>query len=356
MDAPLIGELLDPEQTYAEVSLPIFTQKLEEIFKDLRKFGDTSLEVETGNCCGLSCCPELIRTAYRFVGNHTRHYIDFRFIIELTEDGKDHRIKDIFECFSFKGRETKDWYGTQVMLTIYNDEESGFYLSPDEVIHTEIALKADAEIFDFKNSIPLDEVEYWILKYRPTFLFIHENNVQQPDRFLRWNSFFHTYLDMEQYLSFFQKWEKTLAVEACKLDYEIHEDFLIDVIQEAERILVEEEKDYLLQELMAEEPYKLMYCSKPFVGEAADNFSASWHWLKPRQEAMVKKYYALTETETDSYLEEFSYSVGELRLLTFHLDIREKAKKRKGYIPFGLGEKTFDELRKVEDNWGKYLD
>lgn len=68
---------------------------------------------------------------------------------------------------------------------------------------------------------------------------------------------------------------------------------------------------------------------------------------------MVKKYYALTETETDSYLEEVDYLVGELRLLTFHLDIREKAKKRKGYIPFGLGEKTFDELKKVEENWGK---
>jgi predicted ferric reductase len=91
------------------------------------------------------------------------------------------------------------------------------------------------------------------------------------------------------------------------------------------------------------------------VGELADNFSLSWRWLKPRQEAMVKKYYALTETETDSYLEEVDYLVGELRLLTFHLDIREKAKKRKAYIPFGLGEKTFDELKKVEDKWGKYL-
>lgn len=275
MDAPLIGELLDPDQTYAEVSLPIFTQKLDEIFRDLRKFGDTFLEVETGNCCELICCPELIRTAYRFVGNHTRNYIDFRFIVELTEDGKDLRIKDIFECFSFKGHETKDWYGTPVMLTIYNDEESGFYLSPDEVIHTEIALKADAEIFDFKNSIPLDEVEYWILKYRPTFLFIHENNVHQPDRFLRWNSFFHTYLELEQYLSFFQMWGKTLAVEVYKWDYEIQEGFLIDVIQEAERILVEEDKDYLLYELKEEGPCQLVYCSKPFVGELADNFSLS---------------------------------------------------------------------------------
>lgn len=45
MDAPLIGELLDPDQTLAEVSLPIFTQKLEEVFQDLRKFGNSFLEV-----------------------------------------------------------------------------------------------------------------------------------------------------------------------------------------------------------------------------------------------------------------------------------------------------------------------
>ena len=114
------------------------------------------------------CNPELIRTAYRLVGNHSRNYIDLRFITEPTEDRKDHVIKDIFECNFMWCHQPKDWYGMQYMIWFDDDEKPGFYLSPDEVIHTELALLAEEEIFSAEQ-LDLDDILFWQKKYQATF-------------------------------------------------------------------------------------------------------------------------------------------------------------------------------------------
>lgn len=338
MNAQLLGELLDPELTYQEVSLPVFVKKMDKIFEGFKREGDEFLEVESGNCCDLSCHPDLIRTAYRFVGNTTRNYLDFRFLIEPTEDLKDHVIKDIFECNAVRCHQPKDWYGIQVSLWIYDDEKPGFYFSPDEVIYTELALKAEGEIIDDRESFDMEEVALWMLKYSSVFDFISNNRAETPMRFLRWDSFYGIYRGFESYMTFFQKWEKSLVVETWKLGLDLPEEVLMEVIMEGEKLIIAEEHEYVYWLLDEENHFRIPFHLKSLVGNGADLFSDSWPWFRSQQEPLVKKYYALTEEETKTYLE--NWEVGEpasrLKALSFHIEVREKAKERGEEIPFGL--------------------
>ncbi|MBC6366934.1 hypothetical protein [Algoriphagus sp. AK58] len=338
MDAQLLGELLDPDQTYQDVPQAVFIRKMEELFREFREDGDEHLEVEPGNCCELNCNPDLIRTAYRFVGNNTLNYLDLRFIIEPTADLRDHCIRDIFECSFLRCHQPKEWYGSKVYLTIYDDEKLGYYLSPDEILHTEIALKAQKELKEGREVFDMEEVQHWLDLYQPTFEFILHSESEMPGRLLRWNAFFGFYQGLKSYLLFFEKWERSLVVESWRLNLDLPEEVLMEVILDGEKIIIENEHEYVHYILKAEEGYRVPYHLKPLVGGSADTFSDSWEWFKSRQEPLVKKYYALTDLEASKYLTgwEVMDPEGRLKSLTFHLDVREKAKNRGEEIPFGL--------------------
>lgn len=346
MDSQLLEELLDPNQTYDDVSLPVFVRKVGENFEGMKERGDTFLDVESGHCCDLGCNPNLIRTAYRFVGNHTRHYMDLRFILEFSEDGKYYIIKDIFECNSFRSMQKKEWYGVQLIFIFYDDEKPGYKLTPDELLHTEIALKAEKEITSNKEVFHLEEVETWMQRYLSTFGFIMEKTLLYPDRKLRWNSFFHLYEGFEDCMSFFEKWSKSLLVQASQEDLELEEDVLIEVILEAEKILKDEGHEYTLYVLQKEESYRIRYWLRYLIGGIADTFSTSWVWFKAQQQPLLRKFYALTEPETVQFLNSWGDVDPEssIRSLTFHLDIRRKAEERGELIPFGLGEDNLDQI------------
>lgn len=341
MDAKLLGELLDPDLIYFEVTLPVFEKKIEELFGFFRKDGDEFLEVESGNCCGMYCNPELIRTAYRFVGNHSRNYIDLRFITEPTDDGKDHLIKDIVSCGMLKCHQPKDWYGWQYDIYVQDDEKPGFYLSPDEIIHTELALRAEEEITQ-GELFDVNEVKVWIQKYQSTLDFIRLNKAIHSNRNMRWNSFFHLVEGLEEFISFLDKWEKTLLVEAWRARVDLPEEVWIEVVLDAEKILMDEGFDCFYYLLTEKNHYRYPYWEKFLAGGNADVFSESWAWYKPRQEKLVQKYYALTEWEAEEFLQ--SYAVvdpeGRNMTFTFHWEIRQKALSSGEEIPFGLWEEN----------------
>ncbi|MFN3999680.1 hypothetical protein [Algoriphagus sp.] len=342
MDAKELSELLNPESTFQDLPKNLFVRKVEETFKEFKKAGDAFLEVESGNCCNLTCNPTLIRTAYRFTGDKTRNYLDFRFIVELTDDGKDHSILDIFECYSLRCKERKDWYGEQIRLSIFEDEMPGYKGSPDEVIHTEIALRAESEFIEGKDKLNLDEAETWILKYMPTYEFFNENGQFEPYHFWSWNNFYWFFKGIQHSLGFFKNWEKSLVVEAIYLNLDLpDEETLIEIILNAEGILKENGEEYFVLALKEKNSFQIALYSLPFEGNLVDIFYRYWAWFAPRQETLVKKYFALNETETDEFLEdkdELTTAVN-IRLLSFHLDIRKGAKDRGEDIPFGLGEK-----------------
>lgn len=337
MDAKELGELLNPDYTYQEVPLDTFLEKLEAVFRKLKKGGDTHLEILPGHCCELSCNPELIRTAYRFVGNQTRNYLNFRFITEPTDDGKDHIIKDIFVCYALRCHEGKDWYGEKFSLEVYEDEKPGLHPSPEEIIYTEKALQAVSELMEDKEMLLVEEVEAWLMKYQPTFDFILEcDNLYLFEA--KWSGFFHLYETLMSYLTFLKKWHSSTLVIASIEEIDMDEDSTKEIILEAERILEEGGLAFLLSQVIELNSFQPFSNYPSLKGKLVENFLRTWVWFRSRQKELVKKYYALTESETDEFLENDDYSDPQstLKLLSFHLDIRNMAKERGEYIPLGM--------------------
>jgi len=339
MNAQRIGELLDPQYTYQEVPLQVFVRKLENIFTDFRIKGDEYLEVLSGNCCNLSCNPDKIRSAYRFVGNQTRNYLSFRFLLALTDDRNDYEITDIFHCHDIICHEPKDWYGEAFHLHIHLDEKQDYLSSPDQSVYTEIALRAMSELNNHKGPFNYEELQAWLLKFRSTFDFIEEGTVEVPPfESLKWRSFSYSYGSLLCNFQCISRIKEKGYLEAEYRIQEFSEKVLIEDFQEIEKIIFDEQCDHFFYDLTAERDYKLHFQEKLLEGDIFNQFSRFWAWFIPLQEKLVKKYYALNEAETDEFIEEGDYLDPDLtlRLLFFHMEIRSKAKARGEYIPVGF--------------------
>lgn len=340
MNAPLLLELLEPSKTYQDISMPLFVSKLSDNFESMKKRGNTCLELESGYCTNIDCNPELNRTTYRFSGNHTKDYMIFRFILEPSDDGKYYLIQDIFECFCFSIRQNDDEAGVHLFLRVYDDEKKDFYLNPDGQIHALIAQKAVKEMKPMKKIMHIDELKNWANTYRPTFDYFLESYDFQSFKFFSWDLFMWNFRGYEECLTLLEKWSSLALVELSREKKEVPESELIPVICEAEKILEEGGNQQLLYTLNEEEGYQIRCRSSILTGENADIFSSSFPWLLAMQKPLVQKYFALTESETIQFLESTDVMdpAASIRMLSFHLEVREKARKQGEIIPFGLGE------------------
>ena len=95
MDITKLRLYLKGEYTYDETTKEIFLNEIESVFEVQRNLGDTKLLVYEGSCIGKKC-DNCGKKGYRFVGNHSKSYIDLLFEIEGDE------INDITDCAQFK--------------------------------------------------------------------------------------------------------------------------------------------------------------------------------------------------------------------------------------------------------------
>jgi hypothetical protein len=96
MDIDGLRLFLKDKYTYQETTKKIFLNKIEEVFEAYKNSGDTELLVYKGACSGSKKCDNCGKKGYRFVGNHSKNYMDLLFEIESDN------IKDIFDCMHFK--------------------------------------------------------------------------------------------------------------------------------------------------------------------------------------------------------------------------------------------------------------
>jgi hypothetical protein len=91
MDIVALDNILDYRE-YADVEKPIFLKKLEEAFDLFKENGNTKLLETSGVCnvCNKGCA------TIAFIGDNNTHYI------ELFIETENNRVKDIYECNSFK--------------------------------------------------------------------------------------------------------------------------------------------------------------------------------------------------------------------------------------------------------------
>lgn len=88
MDIEMLDLILDEKNTYNDLKKSLFLEKLNHIFEEFRKSGDTRLELHHGEC---SNCFRHCR-GYTLLGNNSSNYLD---LLVKQENGE---IKDIFYC------------------------------------------------------------------------------------------------------------------------------------------------------------------------------------------------------------------------------------------------------------------
>lgn len=96
MDIAKLRLHLKDEYTYDDTTKKIFLNEIEEVFEAHKNSGDTELHIYEGACAGSMICDNCGKKGYRFVGNHSKNYMDLVFEIE----GDD--IKYIYDCMNFK--------------------------------------------------------------------------------------------------------------------------------------------------------------------------------------------------------------------------------------------------------------
>jgi hypothetical protein len=72
---------LKDEYSYEDTSKDIFLEKMEKIFKQHKHLEDTELLMFRGKC-GSDECENCGKGGYRFVGNHSKNYLDLLFMEE----------------------------------------------------------------------------------------------------------------------------------------------------------------------------------------------------------------------------------------------------------------------------------
>src|SRR5690554_3883593 len=83
------------DYSYQDTTKAVFLRELENVFVNFKQAGDTELFIYEGHCIGKSCS-NCGKKGYRFVGNHSKGYLDMIFETE----GDD--ILDIYSCAIFK--------------------------------------------------------------------------------------------------------------------------------------------------------------------------------------------------------------------------------------------------------------
>lgn len=88
MDYHKLNDLLDEECCYVDMKKTAFIYKQMQIFKELRKKGDTHLHLSTNICTGCLCSEPI----FVFTGNHSG--LDYAIYVQFTES----EITDIYRC------------------------------------------------------------------------------------------------------------------------------------------------------------------------------------------------------------------------------------------------------------------
>ncbi|HKI89285.1 MAG TPA: hypothetical protein VKA38_09675, partial [Draconibacterium sp.] len=110
---------LKDRYTYQETTKNIFLDKIADIFEAHRNSGDSRLQLYVGACDGKEC-DNCGKNGYRFVGDHSKNYLDLIFETE----GDD--ITDIYSCSEFKTETEIPGLGSGASIWINLDERSSF--------------------------------------------------------------------------------------------------------------------------------------------------------------------------------------------------------------------------------------
>ncbi|WP_139183709.1 hypothetical protein [Algoriphagus alkaliphilus] len=343
MDIEGLRLYLKEEHEYQNASKEVFLNKIEGIFEELQKSGDSSLMVFPGACCNSECNPELARTGYRFIGDVSRNFFDLRFIIEPKDNDQVIDITEIFKCNYFLTNEDTGELGEHYEVFIFKDEEIDFPKTPEYLIHVNKAIRAQSELASMSNkSSGWEEAVNWLLRHKSTYEYICEND--DFTEVLSWTKFKFNYQDLGEVIEVFQMLAQFEILEFSRLNREENEEKLMSGILKIEEILNHSLLFFHRKIEIDESGYYWNFGSEFNLRGGLISEVGKWmdDWFYPTQKMLVEKYFALTEAELDRIVEFNEVPEFERRfdILTTHIDIRKKALENGEWIPFYLGSKA----------------
>jgi len=343
MDIEGLRLYLKEKNEYQNASKEVFLDKIEGIFEELQKSGDSSLKVYPGACRHSACNPDLSRTGYRFIGDVSRNFFDLRFITEPKENDQVIDITEIFNCNYFLTNENTADLGAHFEVFIFKDEEIDFPKTPEYLIHVNRAIRAQSELASMSNKISgWEEAVNWLLRHKSTYEYIYEN--YDFTEVLSWTKFKFNYQDLGEVMEVFQMLAQFEILEFSSLNMRENEEKLMSGILKIEGILDHSLLFFHQKIEFDESGYYWNFGSEFNLRGGLIAEVGKWmiEWFYPAQKTLVEKYFALTEAELDRIIEFDEVPEFERRydILTTHMNIRKRALGNGEWIPFYLGSKA----------------
>jgi hypothetical protein len=194
MDIENLRINLNEEFSYENTTKEIFLFKIENVFEAYKNSGDTELIIYDGECNDRNC-PNLGKKGYRFVGNHSKNYIDL--IFETKKDN----ITDIYQCSTFKTYINMGELGEKADIYIFLDEQNSFVKTPEYCEKVISAKAAFLEIVkDPPRQLDFEALNSWLDKHMNTYKSIGEYD--PFDSPMRWTPFASLYNDLKDIRDF----------------------------------------------------------------------------------------------------------------------------------------------------------
>jgi len=311
---------LKEEYSYQDTTKEIFLSEIEEVFKAHKNSGDTKLLIYKGGC-GSKYCGNCGVKGYRFVGNHSKNYIDLLFEME----GDD--VKDICNCEEFKPYVEIDRLGIKESIYIDLDDQVTFNKTPEYWAKVYSARAAYSEIITSPpKQLDFEELSYWVDKHAVSDAAIGNYNIFKPD--MKWSPFSKLYGELKEmrcYISdhlseFIKANDSTNQIET--------EEKLIDWILKYEAVYFYEEESLDLKYSFRKEGENYILNEQKLILFTGDEFFQTLTFIEFYQkhyDELLNKYNTYTkEEQMEAINKPNSHLEGvDIFSLRFHLGMRK---------------------------------
>ncbi len=344
MDIDRLQFYLKDDYSYQDTTKEVFIKEIGKIFREHKKAGDTELLIYEGKCAGQGC-ENCNKGGFRFIGNHSRNYLDLVFLI----DGDD--IKDIFDCSGFKTTEYHEELQNQAAIDINIDDQITFNKTPEYWANVNAATAAYEELMATRpRMLTYHEMCYWLDRHAFTM-----KNIANGDfisSMMRWGTFTKLYEKFSDFREYLTVYENGFSKANDAYQVVTEEKDLITWMLEYETMFSKAPYYFRFGILKDGEGYtseyidSIIFTGAPFIEGLS--FIANYH---KQQLFVLNKYGIYTADEISDVIghPEYDFSKNSVYSLKYHLEKRVEATELGIQIPFQLNGYMVDENIK-EDN------
>lgn len=161
LDTDLLDAILEKKRTYQDTTKEIFLERLEVIFKELRK--EDNYLIPNNGQCESNECSNTTKKGICFTGNVSGGYIAL-----ILETDSNESVTDIYQCHSFCPTSFEiDPTKMDYYIKIYKDEKVDYVKTEGYIRLNALAEKALAELHIFDNTtISFDYLKIWHENYK----------------------------------------------------------------------------------------------------------------------------------------------------------------------------------------------